>query len=123
MISKATSGAGVTVAVGGASVAAAVGDPELHLVAYALTTLLGAVTYYQADKRLVADAIGTIILGILGGVALSQVVLTLLAVWTVGIPLDLAAWFMWTKLLFPWAAVVFLMLTGYFVVGMLDLLR
>lgn len=123
MIGRLTFGAGVTIAVGGAAVTSAVGDASLHPIAYALVTALGVVTYFQADRRLVEEAIATTLLGVASGLVLSEVVLTILSVYVLSLPLDLAAWSMWTQLLFPWAYILTLILAGYFGVGMLDLLR
>lgn len=123
MIRRVTYAGFLVIGVGGASVAAAVGDPILHPVVYALSLTLGVVTYYQATKRLVEEAIGTTLLGVGGGLVLSEVVLTAVSVYVVGMPVDYAAWSMWTQLLFPWGYVLTLLLTGYFCAGLLDMLR
>lgn len=123
MIRQTPFGLALSLGVAGAAVTSAVGDASLHPVAYALATMLGVITYYQANSRLVDEAIGTILLGVGGGLVLSEVVLTVLSVYVLGLPVDFAAWSMWTQLLFPWAYVLALMLTGYFGIGLLDALR
>lgn len=123
MISRTIFSVALALGVAGAAITSAVGDPFLHVVAYVLVTALGAITYFQADKRLVDDAIGTTLIGVAVGLVLSEVVLTGLSVYAIGLPVDFAAWSMWTQLLFPWAYVVTLLLTGYFGIGLLDMLR
>lgn len=123
MIRRPTFALAVSVGVAGAAVTSAVGQAGLHVVAYALVVMLGAVTYYQADKRLVSSAIGTLLIGVAGGLVLSEVILTGLSVYVLGLPVDFAAWSMWVQLLFPWAAVLTMLLTGYFGIGLLDTLR
>jgi len=113
----------LVLAIAGAAVTAAVGDSSLHILAYGLSVLVGVVAYFQATKRLVDEAIGTTLLGVLGGLLLSEIVLTVATVYVIGMPVDLAAWQMWTLLLFPWGYVLTLVLTGYFCAGLLDMLR
>lgn len=123
MIRRTTYAAFLVLGVAGAAVTAAVGDSSLHAVAYGLSVLVGIVTYHQATKRLVDEAIGTTLQGVLGGLLLSEIVLTAATVYVIGSPIDLAAWQMWTFLLFPWAYVLTLLLTGYFCAGLVDMLR
>jgi hypothetical protein len=123
MIRRTTYAVFLVLAIAGASVTAAVGDSSLHPFAYGLALLVGVVVYFQATKRLVDEAIGTTLLGVLGGLLLSEVVLTAVSAYVIGSPIDLAAWQMWTFLLFPWAYVLTLVLTGYFSAGLVDMLR
>lgn len=123
MMRRVTYGGFLALAVASAAVAAAVGSPTYHPVVYGLSLALGVVTHYQADRRLVEEAIGTTIIGVSGGLVASEVVLTTVSVYVIGMPVDYAAWSMWTQLLFPWAYVLTLLLTGYFCAGMLDMLQ
>lgn len=123
MIRRTTYAVFLVLGIAGASVTAAVGDSSLHTLAYGLALLVGVVVYFQATKRLVDEAIGTTLLGVLGGLLLSEIVLTAVSAYMIGAPIDLAAWQMWTFLLFPWAYVLTLVLTGYFCAGLVDMLR
>ena len=109
--------------VAGAAVTVAVGNNSYHLLAYILSVVVGLVVYYQANKRLVEEAMGTTILGITGGLVMSEIVLTAASMYVLAIPVDFAAWRMWLQLLFPWTFVLALILTGYFCAGLLDMLR
>lgn len=123
MIRRTTYAAFLVLGIAGASLTAAVGDSSLHVAAYSLAVLVGVTTYFQANKRLVDEAIGTTLLGVSGGLLLSEIVLTVVSVYVIGTPIDLAAWQMWTFLLFPWAYTLTLMLAGYFTIGLIDMLR
>lgn len=123
MISRITYALFLVLGIGGAAITSAVGDSWLHVPAYALAVIVGVVVYFQANKRLVDEAIGTTLLGVLGGLLFSEIVLTAISVYVLSVPVDFAAWQMWTQLLFPWASVLTLMLTGYFGAGLLDMLQ
>lgn len=123
MMGRVTYAGFLGVAVASASVAAAVGNPIYHPAVFAFSLLLGVVTHYQAERRLVERAIPTTLLGVGAGLVASEVVLTAVSVYVIQMPVDYAAWSMWTQLLFPWAYVLTLLLTGYFAAGMLDMLR
>ena len=123
MIRRGTYALFLIAGVAGAAVTVAVGDASYHVWAYMLSLVMGVVVYYQANTRLVEEAIGTTILGVTGGLVMSEIVLTAASMYVLAIPVDFAAWRMWLQLLFPWAFVLALVLTGYFCAGLLDMLR
>lgn len=115
--------AGYVVSVGSLGIALAFGSRYLELAAYVLAILLGVTIYVHANRYGTSQTYSGAIVGYLGGIVLSEAVITGMVTWYFAVPIDTAAWIMGIRLLFGWAALLFCLLTGFFVAGLGQMLE
>lgn len=114
---------GYVFVVAASSFALALGDRLFELVAYAVAIGFGIVIYLHADRYGTHETYLSALGGFLAGVGVSEAVATALLTWYFTVPIDAAAWLMAVRLLFGWVAVLFCVVAGFFVAGLVQLLE
>lgn len=114
---------GYVFVVAASSFALALGDHSFELIAYAVAIAFGVVVYRHAGRYGTRETYLSALGGFLAGVGVSEAVATALVVWYFAAPLDAAAWLMAVRLLFGWVAVLFCVVAGFFVAGLVQLLE
>ena len=111
-------------AIAALQLAASFGNEPEGLLAYGLAAALGAAIYSQGERHLVSGSVfGNLLLGYAAGTVLGVAVAAGLLSWLLSIPADLALWrtgiLMWSS----WAGIGSALLSAFFVVGLLSMLR
>lgn len=111
----------LSLGIAGLQFAASFNQGWLFAVTFALALVLGAVVFYQGERRVVAGPIfSNLILAICLGTAASTLVVGGLLTLILGIPWDYA---LWQGGLLVWEVALgidFTLVTGFFVVGVVD---
>lgn len=114
----------LAVAVAGLQIAVSFGSDIERLVAYGLAVVLGAAIYLQGDRHLVPGSVfGNVLLGYAAGTVLGLAVAAGLLSWVLSVPADFALWRTGILMWGSWAGVGSSVLSSFFVVGLLAMLR
>jgi hypothetical protein len=116
--------AALAVAVAGLELAVSFGGDLERLLAYALAAALGVAIYVQGERHVVSGSVfGNVLVGYAVGTVLGLVVSAGLLSWLLSIPADFALWRTGILMWGSWAGVGSAILSAFFVVGLLAMLR
>lgn len=116
--------AALAVAIAGLQLAVSFGSDLERLVAYGLAAALGVAIYAQGEHHLVTGSVfGNVLIGYAVGTVVSLVVAGSLLSWLLSFPVDIALWRTGILMWGSWAGVGSAVLSAFFVIGTLAMLR